>query len=161
MMEKNKLMMIIIIALLVLLLGTVGAVSFYVLNLVRSQPDPDAPSQIARGVTLDEIESISLGEFVTNLAKTEQNKDRLIRISLSLAYDKTDKKASEALVEKINQHHHIARSIALACILSSTYDELIIPDGLANLADKIRVRLQEEFESNLIVDVYIDDWLLV
>jgi flagellar basal body-associated protein FliL len=166
-MEKSKLMMIVIIALLVLLLATVVGVSFYIMGLVNSQEalDPNAPPQAARALSLEEQQVVSLGEpIVTNLARDPnagpRDRGRMIRISVLFSYDITDSKLAAELAAKIDANLHIARSIALACIISSTYEDLSDAEGMANLADKIKIRLQEEFETSLIVSVYFDDWLL-
>jgi flagellar basal body-associated protein FliL len=165
-MEKSKLMMIIIMALLVLLLGTVGGVSFYVMNMIRNQPSladaGSAAQQVARNLSIDEMETISLGDtMLTNLARSEGSRqNHYLRASGFIAYDATDRKEAEALAARINENIQFARSIALACIWGSTYEELSETDGPAILADRIRIRLQEEFESNLIVRVYFEDWLL-
>jgi flagellar basal body-associated protein FliL len=164
-MEKGKLMMVIIIALLVILLGAVVGVSIYVMNLINSQTTiadvVNAQSQIATSLSIDEKASMSLGDaIVTNLATGADGRKHFISVNGYIAYDIRDKKASDTFATKLTNNIHIARSIALACIISSTYEDLRDPDGMSILADRITRRLQEEFETNLIVDVYLSDFLL-
>jgi flagellar basal body-associated protein FliL len=163
-MERSKLMMIIIIALLVLLLGTVVGVSVYVMNMIRSQTSlvESADNPIAQRWSLEDTTSIQLGDtpIVTNLARSESGGNHFIRVSAWVGFLNTEKKASDTLAATLEDNIHIARSIALACIKGSTYEELSDPEGKVNLENKILLRLQEEFESNLIVFVSMDDYLL-
>ncbi len=50
--------------------------------------------------------------------------------------------------------------MALNVISDRTAEELNALDGKAFLSDLIKTRLQEEFNTMLIVDVFFDDWLI-
>jgi flagellar basal body-associated protein FliL len=161
-MEKGKLMMVIIIVLLVVLLGTVLAVSFYVMNLVSKQAEASGlnpQSEYAGKVlTQDEITKVTLGDAITtNLAKGPDNKDHVAKLRVVIGYDNTVKEESAAFEATINANLEYARAVALACIYSSTFEELSNPDGMANLANKIKEQLQDAFKTNLIVDVYFSE----
>jgi len=163
-MEKNKLMMIVIIILLIVLLGTVVAVSMYVLNIMKSQPTTGGNNipQVSQGLTRDEITMISLGDpILTNLQVSEDGKTHNARITIEIGYDNTKATDSDALANMLNNQIKYARSIALACIYSKTFEELSKPDGMETLADEIKKRLQDEFLTTLIVDVNISDHILL
>jgi flagellar basal body-associated protein FliL len=162
-MDKSKQMMIIIIALLVLLLGTVVGVAVYVVSIVNSPSiGADAVVPDRESITRDEVTSVPLGSepIVTNIPSTTGTRSRFIRVNGWVGYDNTQAKLSDEFGELLNDNIHFARSIMLACVKASTYEELNTPDGLMNLESKILTRLQQEFESSLIVEVRIDDFVL-
>lgn len=165
-MEKGKFMMIIIIVLLVVLLGTVVGVSFYVLNLVKNQAalsgDGDAnASQVVRNLNIEETTSFSLGNSITtNLADSVDGSAHIAKIGVLIGYDNSVKDASAAFAETLTAQTDYARSIALACIRKYTYEELNAEDGQAVLSEDIKTKLQDEFNTTLIVKVSFDDWFL-
>ncbi|MDR1663305.1 MAG: flagellar basal body-associated FliL family protein [Clostridiales bacterium] len=164
-MEKGKLMMIIIIALLVLLLGTVIGVTLYVTSLVNSRlietngSNAGTDSQIVKKLERSEITPLSLGEpFQLNLQKGTDGKDHFIGISVSVGYDNTQKDDSTALGELLANDVFKVRSIVSACIYSKTYDDLRYnSNGLSDLSAEILGRLQEEYNTSLIYEVILGD----
>ena len=165
-MEKSKFMMIIILVLLVVLLGTVVTVSMYVLNLVKSQAEmtdaggarKDTPT---KNLSMEEIITVSLGDpITTNLSKGSDGLAHYAKIGVLVAYDNTVKKESDAFGEVFNQQLDYARAIALACIYSVTFDDIATTDGKAELANTIKEKLQNAFDSNLIVDVIFKEWTI-
>jgi flagellar basal body-associated protein FliL len=168
-MDKGKLMMIIIIVLLVVILGTVGAVAFYVMNMMNSQTA--AIEEGTNGVTvskkldIQDLQSVSVGgEIITNLTKGADNLQHTAKIGVNFRYDKTVEKESEAFTTLLTEPGILeyARSVALGCINDCTYEDLYVnDDGAAFLADLIKTRLQEEFNTTLIVDVYFNEWTII
>jgi len=164
-MGKDKLMMIIIIALLVIILGTVAGVSVYLINLMNKQANGEATGDetIAAVIALkpDEMTPVVLGdEILTNLAKGPENKQRILKAQVVLRYDNTQGKASTDFATLLEINVDVARSIALACMRSQTGEVLETPEGQDDLAVLIKTRLQEEFHTTLIVDVMFRNWLL-
>ncbi len=163
-MEKGKIMMIIIIVLLVVLLGTVAAVSVYVLSLINEQnvaqeEGTDGVTSV-KALTVDEKTLVLLGETITtNLLPDEDGKVHIASIHVQVSIDNTTDE-SEAFITLFNANIAAARFIALDIISNRTADELNATDGKAYLSDLIKTRLQEEFNSMLIVDVTFYDWLI-
>ena len=162
-MEKNKFMMIIIIVLLVVLLGVVAGFSVFVIN---GGLNPSAQEQVTREqpvkvLGFDDIVRVSLGEpITTNLAVGETGGKHVARLGVLIAYDNTQGKVSTAFAELLDRNMEYARSLVLACIYASTYEELSGPDGMATLERTIKERLLDEFETSLIVDVNISERVL-
>ena len=165
-MEKGKLMMVVIIALLVLLLGTVLAVSFYILNMVNQAASAEAQGtqseSVSKELTQDDLTKVPLGAAITtNLAKGADGKSHMAKIGVVVSFNNTVEVESEAFAATLNNSLDYARSIALACIYSSTIEELSDPDGIANLANIIKEKLIDAFGTTLITDVFFNEWTLV
>ncbi len=159
-------MMIIIIVLLVVLLGTVVAVSVYVLNIINAEST--AVENGTAGVT--RVRELSVKEkttvvisskLSTNLSRGTDGDSHIAQLAVSLQYDNTTDDSVE-FGELVNANIPLAKSVAIECITSFTYEELELdPDGRAILADKIKLSLQEEFNTTLIVNVIFDEWLIL
>ena len=164
MMEKNKFMMIIIIVLLVAMMGTIVGVSLYVLNLIQNQAqEAEAEGarepQVIRKLTIDEITQIDIGEIKTNLQKGADGKAHFVVFTLVIGYDNTQDAESTNIGTILNDNLTRVRSIALAAAYSKAYNDFDNPDGINILASEIKDNLQELFESSLIADVYIYEFL--
>jgi flagellar basal body-associated protein FliL len=160
-MEKGRLMMIIIIVLLVVLLGTVTAVSIYVLNLINSnnQAIADGSAAITEQKTLDinDMTEVPIGTITTNLLPGADGEAHSVRIEVNLRYDKTNEEEATAFGELLAANMNIARWISLSCISDRTKEDIDDIDRLAMLGDEIKDKLQVEFKSELIQDVYFSD----
>ena len=166
-MEKSKLMMIFIIVLLLALLGTVVAVSLYVMSMVRNmdgglaglgQPTRPSPTRV---LTAEEINNITIGSpLTTNLAYRDGGGRRMIRAQIMVGYDSTQGSDSAAVRSLIENEAEFIRAVLLMEISNSYYEELSASGGRAILADRILRRLQDEYNNNLIVQVVFIDWII-
>jgi flagellar basal body-associated protein FliL len=161
-MEKGRLMMIIIIVLLVVLLGTVAAVSIYVLNLINTNNEAIADGSAAiteqKKIPIENMVEVPLGDsFTTNLQPSADGSEHNVRIRVNLRYDKTDEEAATAFGDLLAANMNMARYIALNCIADRTKEDINDSDRLAMLGDEIKEKLQIEFNTSLIQDVYFDD----
>jgi flagellar basal body-associated protein FliL len=151
--------MIIIIVLLVLLLGAVAYISFFVLKLSDKNPNESgstAPQSVS--LTVDQIEKVPLSSPIsTNLFNSDDGVEHYVKINLSIGVNNTDKKESPKMVESLTKNEMVTRDIVLSILRGHTYEDLSLPEGQELLKDGIRSRLQEEYGSNLIVQVYISD----
>ena len=157
--DKNKPLMIIIIALLVILLGTVAFALFYFLNLT-DQFTNETGKTFESGVrlTVDQIEPVTLSSPIsTNLLSTDDGVKRYVKINLSIGVNNTDKKESPKILESLRNNEMITRDIVLSILGGQTFEELSLIEGQELLKDNIKTRLQEEYNTNLIVQVYISD----
>ncbi len=156
--DKNRIMMILILVLLVVLLGTIVGVSFYAMKILNAGAQAQQkPVEVSR-LSVDEIDTVSMGDPIsTNLKSTGDDKEHVARMSISVGIDNTDKKKSPATLQKVQDKIVVARDIALSTIMNTTYDDLMRPDGYDILKNQILAKLQETFNDNLIVEVYISD----
>jgi flagellar basal body-associated protein FliL len=165
-MEKNnKFMMIIIIALLVAMMGTIVGVSLYVLNLMNNQAEEIEGSRVPQTIkklAMEEITSIIIVEDdVTNLQPGADGRDNhFVRLSIQVGIDNTEKRDSEAVIAQINWNLERARMVVKTIVYAKSRDDLRHEDSFLLLADEIKLALQETFESNLIVEVIIFDFLV-
>ena len=164
-MEKSNLMMIVIIVLLVALLGTVVGVTFYAFNMVQSIEAQAAAAaagwdRTPRQLHPDEIGRIMAGESIlTNLAGPGGG-GNMARIQVVIGYDNTQGRESNDIAELIyDQMTHI-RIVALNSIGSRTAEELSAIDGRNVLAAEILDRLQNDFRTNMIVEVSFYEWVI-
>ena len=151
--------MIVIIALLVVLLGAIGFVSFFVLRTMggntQSAQGTEAP---VTKLTLDQIEKVSLSSPIsTNLLSGNDGVEHYVKINLSVGVNNTDKKESPKMVSSLQSNEMVIRDIVLGILRNQTYEDLTVPEGQDLLKDNIKTQLQDEFNSNLIVQVYISD----
>ncbi len=160
-MEKSKLMSIIIIVLLVVLIGIVGVISFKAFSLLNQGEDAAAETettQQASYVPIANIETVALTSPIsTNLKTGPSGIEYSIRLSIAIGVDNTDPKASAELIAMLSAKEPIVRDICLSVITNMTYEELKAGDTQAILSNAILQRLQEEFETTLIYEVYVSD----
>ena len=158
-MDKQKTLMIIIISLLVVLLGAVAFVSVYVLKISdRYANEPPRTYDTGTRLTVNQIEKVPLSSPIsTNLYSKNDGVERYVKINLSIGINNTDKKESPKMLESLVKNEMVTRDIVLSILRNQTYEELTQPEGQELLKDHIKARLQEEYDTNLIVQVYISD----
>ena len=165
-MESNKGMLIVIMILLIVMLGAIAGASIVLLRTLGNQEASGTGAsggQVSAGRLLnqEDITKVELGDaIVTNLLPGSDTRAHNARIGVMLGFDNTLGKISTDFETLLNDNLGFARSIALACIRNSTYDDLTERGGSERLATNIRMRLQEEFNTNLIVDVYFIEWVV-
>jgi flagellar basal body-associated protein FliL len=168
-MDKSKLMMTIIIALLVLLLGTVVGLAIYFMSFGDGIDSRDWHQQQFirpgdRGPSLMDLEIIPLGDRVsTNLASGVPGRPSdMVTSYIEVGIDsRGDDGEFNTFVTAFNQRISAARSIAIRVLNDLTYDEVRTTEGQAAAAEVIMRRLQEEFDSELVVRVFFSDWQVV
>lgn len=155
-MEKNKVMMISIIVLLVVLLITIAGGAFLVVSKLNSaetaEKEPEPVKQ--ENIQLVQFDTDSI---YTNLRVGDDNKNHVIRVGFSLGIDVSDKKEGEAFVTTITDKTPIVKDVIIGVLRNKTSEELEKSDAQAVLREEILEKLQQEFDSNLIVNVYLSD----
>ena len=158
-MDKSKPLMIVIIALLVILLGAISFVSFYLIRAMgRENSNAVSAEPQAAQLTVDQIEKVSLSSPIsTNLSRGNDGMDHYVKINFWIGVNNTDKKESPKMLSSLESNEMVVRDIVLGILRKQTYEDLTIPEGQDLLKENIKTQLQEEFSSNLIVQVYISD----
>ncbi len=158
-MEKSKLMFIIIIALLVVLIGIIGFISFKAFSILNQEEGSETEvTQTESYVPIANIETVALTSPIsTNLKTGPSGIEYSIRLSIAIGIDNTDPKAAAELITMLSSKEPIVRDICLSVITNITYEELKAGDAQAILSSAILQRLQEEFETTLIYEVYVSD----
>ncbi len=159
-MEKSKIMFIVIIALLVILIGIIGFISFKAFSMLNADAATTETTveQQSNYVAITDISTVALSTpLSTNLKTGPSGLEYSIRVSVAIGVNMTDTENSPALVTLLTEKEPIVRDICLSVITNMTYEELKAGDTQAILSKAILQRLQEEFETNLIYDVYVSD----
>jgi len=163
-MDKSKLMMFIIIALLVLLLGTVVGVTFYLIGLVGDDSLTDfqrvEAAELPPSLSLMDLREVPLGDrIVTNLAIGERGTSDTVATGVILGVNNTgDQGELEEFVDAITERVRMARGIAINVFGDLTYEQVRSPEGQQAAAEEIMSRLQAAFSTNLIIHVGFYDW---
>jgi len=160
-MDKSKLMMTIIIALLIILLGTVVAVTLYLINFVGDGDTVIPEAGPAHVLSVTDLEPISLGDLITtHLAYGADGRVRMIRTGITVGIDTTGNAAEyTTFISDFTHRINFARGLAVTTLNGLTYDQIRTPEGQLMTAEMILNGLQELFETNLIVNVTFYDWL--
>lgn len=162
-MEKNKILMIVIIVLLVVLLGAIIFLGITIGNIVKTNESESNRGTVTRDVpvSLDELAIVPLDSAInTNLKTGTDGVSHMASVSLSVGAIKTNKKESPKIIESLTLNADVVKDICLSAIRAKTFEELRRQDGQDVLRNEILIRLREEFQTNLIYTVYITDMYL-
>lgn len=159
-MDKSKILFFVIIGLLVVLIGVIGVVSFKAFSIIGSDETEteNSATQQSGNVSKENITILDLTSPIsTNLKTGPSGIDYAIRVSIGIGINNTDPDAAAPIIELLSTKETMVRDICLSVITNMTYEELTAGDAQAILSKAILQRLQEEFETNLIYDVYVSD----
>ncbi|WP_317367325.1 flagellar basal body-associated FliL family protein [uncultured Tyzzerella sp.] len=162
-MGKNKMGMVLIIILLVALL-VLFAVGFVFLYKAMNKANDGTDNKIVveQMVSVEDIKTFPLGEpIITNLLEGPDKKEHVIKLSVNLGVNasKDNAKDAEKLLTTLDLQRTVIKDIVIGICWNKTYEELKSTDARSVLKDEILLKLKETFETNLIVDVYIDEIL--
>ncbi|MDR3091298.1 MAG: hypothetical protein LBU36_03730 [Clostridiales bacterium] len=166
-MDKNKIMMVVIIALLVLLLGVIGGGVFVLTNTLKningesgSQEQPANANRLSQS----EIVTIDYDTAVKAIYNDQETKKaHAVTFYVSVGLDNSDKKKEKdlAALQSLMQER---KTVVMSYVNEIVYqhDSADFSDSLAiqsSLSAEILEKLQTEFGSNLIYQVYISGYL--
>jgi flagellar basal body-associated protein FliL len=164
--DKNKIMMVVIVVLLVVLLGTTAGLAYLLYRNFSGQ----ASAQDEQGAPVD-VESLKQEDIVTvpisdtittNLAVgSDGESSHMAKLALAIGVDTTEKKESDTLVALLTEKEIVIKDLVIEILTSKTHDEFKRVDSRDVVREDILKALQDEFESNLIVTVYIYEWNVI
>lgn len=155
-MGKNKVMIIVIIALLVVLLATIVGVTIYTIKTIKGSEDPNLA--VKETLKQENIQTVPVSDSIyTNLRDGEDGNGHVIRVKISLGIDITDSKESTKLIEMLSAKEVVTKDVILGILRDKTFEDMKKTDSREILKNDILTKLQETFDSNLIVKIYIDD----
>lgn len=158
-MEKNKIMMIAIIVLLVVLLITIGLGFYFMFTNMGKTPEEETPE--VKNISQEEIQLYILSDAIyTNLLVGTDNKEHVIKISVSLGIDISNEKESAAFLTMLADKEVVVKDVVTSTLRKKTFEELKKSDAQEVLRDEILSNIQKEFNSNLIAKVYISELFL-
>lgn len=145
-MDKNKPMMMIIIALLVLLLGTIVAVTFYLISTFGGEDEVDTPVQApARIVQPNEIDWRELDELRVILQDPPPGRQNVFLIATFLIGVNNTAPSRELSAFDLAFNYTVAQSVINEVLFATPYNEARTPEGRAAVEERILGRLQMEF----------------
>ena|GEM_PF-2477010 len=160
-MDKNKLFMIVIIALLVVLIGFMAWFVLFgmpqIMNAQNGEPvvvyeTPAPPKKLSA----QDIVTYSLASNITsNLLPSVDGKKHIIVLTMGIGVDKTAEDQA-AILAVLASNEIIIRDAVSEILASRTMEDLQGAEGKAMLSQDILARVQEEFDSNTIVSAYVD-----
>ncbi len=159
-MEKNKVMMIVIIVLLFVLLGTVVGVGFYAINALSSDEQQISESEKAvPKLKPHEITVVHVNDAIAvNLQPGEDGSDsHYARIKISVGVNNLEKDSAE-FITMLQEREVLIKDLAIDVLRSKTYESLSRPDSIELLKMEMLERLREKFDTNLIVDVIVSEF---
>lgn len=153
---ESKFKVFVIVAIVVLALA-IAASTFFVLRALNS-------SQINVVSTSADYEpklsTVSLGDAILTNITSEGNAQRFAKVQISIGVDSTDQKAYEALIAEIEVKSASIRSELITTIGEQTYSMLSAENAKAKLADQIIIRLNTLLDTDLIYEVYYQDFFV-
>ena len=156
-MEKIKPLMMTIIVLLVVVLGGVGFMVYSMQGMTGYASHEPVRTEGSQMLTLAQIEKVALSQPIrTNLLSTG-NAQHYVNINLAIGVNNTDSRDSPKILESLRSSEPVIRDVVLSVIRSQTFNDLSQPEGQDLLREHIKTQLQETFDSNLIVQVFISD----
>ncbi len=163
-MEKNKIMMVAIIILLVAVIGAVVGVGLMVVRSLGKE-DVDAEGSLEyKGVSHLELELVGIdGPISTNLLTGEDRVPHTVRLDLSISVVNSEETLEESteLIALLQNKKVVIKSIVLDYVKKKTYEEIMKTDAKEKLENEIKEKLQIEFETNLIYSVEIFEFIAI
>ena len=165
-MDKSRLMMIVIIALLVILIGTVIGTTLFLLS--GNDPALDIFAEVhdpvhhPQRITLMDMVEVSLGErFQTNLATGADGRVAMVFSEVVVGLDgQADPAELEPFIISFNARQGMARAVIISEFGNAFFDDINTPEGKMALAETMTLALREQFDSNLILRVFFSDWTI-
>lgn len=161
---KNKMGTTLIIVLLVaLVLSIIAGFTVLYIKMAKGDKKVEPATTSIESIAMEDISIFSTGKvIVTNLQEGPDKESHVIRLGVNLGIDISKKKAkdAEALLLTLEEKKPIVNDIITSVCRSKTFEELKRNDAKVILKDEILLKIQKKFNTNLIVDVYIDEIFL-
>jgi len=159
--DKNKIFMIVIIALLVVLIGFMAWFMIFGIPKIMSAQNGDPvvvyeTPEPPKKLSAQDITTYSLASDITsNLLPGTDGKNHVIRLTMGIGVDKTAEDQADILAV-LAANEIIIRDAVSEILASRTMEDLQGAEGKEALSQDILARVQEEFASNTIVSAYVD-----
>jgi flagellar basal body-associated protein FliL len=110
-----------------------------------------------------DIETVRISDpITTNLAvSADSAKAHMIQFSFSVGVNKTVKKESSSTIALLKEKEDIVRRAAIDLISRRTMEQIETPESKNIFAQELLERLRTEFDTELIVDIYVYEWKVV
>ncbi|MCL1936554.1 MAG: flagellar basal body-associated FliL family protein [Defluviitaleaceae bacterium] len=160
--QNNKKMMGLIIGLLLVLIAVVVAASIYIIGFLGNGGAAGGNSGNIQDIILttaniDDITFVPISHPInTNLLPDSNGRDAVVTLFFSIGINNTSENSGE-MIRIISSAEPVIRNIGLSVIRDMTAFEVNSREGHLIISNEILRRLQQEFGTNLITNVYIMD----
>lgn len=164
-MEKNKIMMIAIIVLLISVIGAVVGVGVMVVKSLgadKASIEEEAPEYA--NISHSELTLVNIdGPISTNLLTGVDEIPHTVKLDLSIGVVNTKETLDEslALLSLLETKKVVIKSIILDTVKRKTYEEIMQTSAKGKLQNEIKRKLQIEFGTNLIYNVEIFEFIAI
>lgn len=175
-MEKNKLMMIVIILILAIMLGAVIFGFVFISQMIRSELTPPGPGESASGsisfsYELTDMRLITLSDSIkANLLRDTDGREHLALVNVQIGIagsaeaTKNEKKQNDKELDNLEEilisREPVIRDIIIRRLARTTYSDLRGADGAEMLERAITSELQNVFNTNYIVRTFFVELFL-
>lgn len=163
-MGKNKVWMIIIIAVLALMLCAVGFGFVYLSGQISSNNNPNSAGDRGEKVSsfgISDIVQVPVTEAIkVNLLPGDDGVEHYALIEMSVAVYVTENKDAEKIQKELVDNEIIVRHTTIEILRNKTYQDLKMPNAQQNVSRDVLNSLQDIFKTNSIVEVYFGEFFL-
>ena len=153
---ESKFKIFVIVA-IVVLAGAIAASTFFVLRALNSTQTETIVVEDA-SVNLKPVE---LGEAIlTNISSENEKVQHFAKVKISIGVDSTNEKEYTALTTEITEKASSIRSAIITTLGEQTYSMLNAASGKEKLADEIITRLNTLLDTDLIREVYYEEYFI-
>ena len=154
---EGKFKLFVVTAIIILGISVAGVAFFLVKQM--NEKSVTTPEATMEG-TLNLVE-ISMGDAImTNIAISEDEIQHFAKIKISLGISDNNKKAYEAFNEALTSKAASIKNELIDVIGEQTYSMLKSTDGKTKLADEIIVRLNKLLNTDVINEVYYEEYFV-
>lgn len=153
---ESKFKVFVIVAIVVLALA-IAASTFFVLRALNSSQTNVVSTSEDYEPTLS---TVSLGDAILTNITSEGSTQRFAKVQVSIGVDSKDQEAYEALIAEIEVKSASIRSELITTIGEQTYSMLSAENAKAKLADQIIIRLNTLLDTDLIYEVYYQEFFV-
>ncbi|MCL1924785.1 MAG: flagellar basal body-associated FliL family protein [Defluviitaleaceae bacterium] len=154
--NKGSKMMLVLVILMVLLIGlVVGVFAFFFMNM----GDDESGSQIVAAITptqVADLEFFRISHPINTNLLTGPDGARRVSFNFEIGIDGNHPNSS-TIMDTLGRAESVVRTIAINVLGEMTAEQILDIGGRAFLTQAILDRLRTEFQTNLIVDIFIID----
>lgn len=154
---ENKFKIFVIVAIAVLALAIAGS-TFLVFTVMNNN---NVSTEVVAEQQEPQLKSVSLGDAIlTNITKESGNVQHYAKIKVTIGVNAADEEAFTELTTAIEEKTASVRSELITTIGEQTYSMLNDVNGKEKLADEIISRLNTLLDTDLVHEVYYEEYFI-
>jgi len=157
-MDKNKGMMIIIIAMLGLIIVAIVVGAIFLLGAMNNNDQVQAGGPVTvhvQEITEQDIIAFTLSNDITTNLLSQDGSRHVVRVTVGIGINNTDEAEAEEFIDMLMEREIAILDLVTNILRRTTRAQLEAVGGSEVVAEEILVALQDNFGSQLIVRVYL------